>query len=75
MRQTLAGNFVIPPASHPPRVSPQPYRGHTYAEVAALLDIETWRVQKQVRKALRHIKTHSDRDDACLNPDVLLCLD
>ena len=39
------------------------------------LDIETWRVQKQVRKALRHIKTHSDRDDACLNPDVLLWLD
>lgn len=39
------------------------------------MDIETWRVQKQVRKALRHIKTHSDRDDACLNPDVLLWLD
>lgn len=37
--------------------------GHTYAEVAARLDISVWRVQKQMQKALRHIEAHADRDD------------
>jgi RNA polymerase sigma-70 factor (ECF subfamily) len=37
--------------------------GHTYSEVARILDISVWRVQKQMLKALRHIELHADGDD------------
>lgn len=37
--------------------------GYSYAEVAALLDIPVWRVQKHMLKAIRHIAAHLDGDD------------
>lgn len=38
--------------------------GYTYSEVARILDIPTWRVQKHMLKAIRHVQAHLDGQNA-----------